>query len=236
MAFHVSAHAFDLIESAASAQSAAEVGRRLFAALQRHGARAIYARSLRSARPDDEHIYSRISPPGWEALYAERRFAEANYLVREVRRRGEPFRWSDAELRTDRERELAEVLKDMHFPDGVAAPVHGPGGYQGVTSIAFERLSEIAPPERAAIGIAATVLHMRMRSLTPPERVATPRLSQRERDCLGLIAQGKTDWEIGETLCIAETTVLSHVQRARRKLGAKTRAQAVALCVAMGLI
>ncbi|HLZ84301.1 MAG TPA: autoinducer binding domain-containing protein, partial [Caulobacteraceae bacterium] len=152
MALLVSASALDLIETAAGARTAAEAGRALFAALQPYGARAIYARSIRTARPDDEHVYSRISPPGWEELYAERRFAEINFVAREVRRWGEPFLWSQAELQGDRERELFQVLNDLNFPDGIAAPVHGPGGYLGVTSVAFSRLDQIAPDERAAIG------------------------------------------------------------------------------------
>src|SRR5579859_402491 len=235
MALLVSASALDLIETAAGARTAAEAGRALFAALQPYGARAIYARSIRTARPDDEHVYSRISPPGWEELYAERRFAEINFVAREVRRWGEPFLWSQAELQGDLERELFQVLNDLNFPDGIAAPVHGPGGYLGVTSVAFSRLDQIAPDEHAAIGIAATVVHHRMRRLTPPALVAPPRLSGRERDCLALIAQGKSDWEISEILCVAQTTILTHVQNARRKLGARSRAQAVALCVAAGV-
>jgi DNA-binding CsgD family transcriptional regulator len=235
MTFHVSTLVTDLIEAASAACSPAEIGRAFFATLQPFGARAIYARAIRSATRDDEHIYSRISPPRWEDIYAERRFSEANFLLREVRRRAEPFRWSRIELRTDRERELAGVLADLRLPDGIGAPVHAPG-YLGVTSVAFERLHQVAPAERSAIGVAATVLHHRMRSLSPPLAVKGPALSPRERDCLALIADGKSDWEIGELLAIAETTVDTHVRNARRKLGARSRAQAVALSLAAGLI
>ena len=73
-------------------------------------------------------------------------------------------------------------------------------------------------------------------ALNPAAVRAGPRLSPRERDCIGLIAEGKSDWEIGEILGVAETTVITHVQSARRKLGARTRAHAVALCLLSGLI
>ena len=53
---------------------------------------------------------------------------------------------------------------------------------------------------------------------------------------LAFVADGCTDWEIGERLGLAETTVISHVQSARRKLGARTRSQAVALALLGGLI
>ena len=236
MAFRVSAIMLDLVETAADAQSAAEVGRRLFAALQPFGARAIFARSILSLRPEHQYTYSRISPPGWEELFSERRIAESNFMVRELSRRSEPFRWLQSEIRTESERELAQVLKDWNFPDGISAPVRGPGGYLGVTSLAFERLHQLAPEEKMAIGLAATVLHHRMCALSPSEQAEPARLSPRERDCLALVAEGRPDWEIGELLGIGETTVVTHVQNARRKLGAKSRAQAIAVCIARGLI
>jgi len=51
-----------------------------------------------------------------------------------------------------------------------------------------------------------------------------------------LVAEGKTDWEISVILGIAEATVRSHVDNARRKLGAINRAQAVARLVNQRLI
>jgi LuxR family quorum sensing-dependent transcriptional regulator len=226
----------DLIDCAAGATSAAEVGRGFFAALRPYGIRAIWARSQRTADPDDVVSYSRISPPGWEELYAERRFSDGNFLMRELASRVQAFRWSDVELKTDRDREMMGSLGDFAIDDGIAAPAHAPGGYSGVTSLAFERLGALSPAERRAIGVAGLVLHLQMRELTPRAVFAARPLSPRERDCLGFVAAGLSDWEIGERLGVAETTVISHVQNARRKLGARTRAQAVALALLGGLI
>jgi DNA-binding CsgD family transcriptional regulator len=116
-------------------------------------------------------------------------------------------------------------------PDQAIGP-----GYLGVTSLCFERLGDVAPEEQAAIGFAATALHHRMRALAPPGVTETASLSPRERDCIALIADGWTDWEISELLGVSETTVITHVQNARRKLGAKSRAQAVAICMSAGVI
>jgi DNA-binding CsgD family transcriptional regulator len=156
-------------------------------------------------------------------------------MLRVLRRRAEPFRWSGIEVRTQQERDLKQVLVDLNLPDGIGAPVYAPG-YLGVTSIAFERLDQVAPADRVAIGLASTVLHHRMRALAPPNAIHAPALSPRERDCLALIAEGWPDWEIGERLGIAETTVETHVRNARRKLSARSRAQAVALALAAGVI
>jgi DNA-binding CsgD family transcriptional regulator len=226
----------DLIDSAAAAGSPAEIGRSFFSALRPFGVRALYARANVSPQPEEEFVLSRISPCGWEEAHAEPKVVSCNFIPREVRRRASAFAWSDAAVPTSRDGDFFQVLADFSMSDGVAAPVHAPGGYVGVTSLAFERLDALSPAERDAIGMAALLLHLKMRELSPPAAAAGPQLSPRERDCLGLVAAGKSDWEISETLGVAETTVISHVQNARRKLSARTRAQAVALALLAGLI
>lgn len=56
-----------------------------------------------------------------------------------------------------------------------------------------------------------------------------PALTRRERDCLALVAQGLSDNGIAERLAIKPATVHTHIESAKRKLGARTRAHAVAL-------
>jgi len=60
-------------------------------------------------------------------------------------------------------------------------------------------------------------------------------LTPRELECIRWVADGKTDWEIGQILSISQSTVRFHLDRARSKLDAKTRAQAVARLVLGGL-
>lgn len=63
-----------------------------------------------------------------------------------------------------------------------------------------------------------------------------PQLSERERECVSWAAHGKTSEEIGKLLHISEPTVVFHINKVLRKLGARNRMHAVALCVALGLI
>ncbi len=51
-------------------------------------------------------------------------------------------------------------------------------------------------------------------------------LSEREREILGLIAEGHTDSEIGRRLHISVNTVQNHVKSILRKLEARNRTQA----------
>ncbi len=228
--------AADLINDAGQTGSAAEIGRLFFAALKPYGVRALYARAHVSTEPDKEYNFSRISPPGWEETYQDGEITSCNFLPREVRRRAQSFVWSEVARPGSVDQKIFPILAAFSISDGLAVPVHAPSGYVGVTSIAFERLDMLTPAERAGIASAALMLHLRMRDLAPASAVAGPKLSPRERDCLGFVAEGMGDFEISQILCVGEATVITHIQNAKRKLGARTRAQAVALTLRSGLI
>ena len=53
---------------------------------------------------------------------------------------------------------------------------------------------------------------------------------------LALLAGGRTDGQIAELLELSPATVQTHVRNAKAKLGARTRAQAVAIAFQRGLI
>ncbi|MEN0013745.1 MAG: LuxR C-terminal-related transcriptional regulator [Solirubrobacteraceae bacterium] len=59
-------------------------------------------------------------------------------------------------------------------------------------------------------------------------------LSPREREALGCVAEGATIGEVGERLGVSEETARTLLRRGAAKLGARTRAQAVAVAYARG--
>jgi two-component system nitrate/nitrite response regulator NarL len=65
---------------------------------------------------------------------------------------------------------------------------------------------------------------------------AGARLTAREVDVLTLLAEGLSHEEIGSRLEIASETVRTHARKAAGRLGAKTRTQAVATAIRLGLI
>jgi DNA-binding NarL/FixJ family response regulator len=62
------------------------------------------------------------------------------------------------------------------------------------------------------------------------------KLTQRELDVLGLLAEGLQHEEIGRRLGISSETVRTHLRKACDRLGAATRTQAVATALRLGLI
>jgi DNA-binding CsgD family transcriptional regulator len=75
----------------------------------------------------------------------------------------------------------------------------------------------------------------------PPTRSDASRgyragLTRREREVMALLAGGGTDEQIARKLHLSPATAQTHVRNAKKKLGAKTRAQAVALALLEGVI
>jgi DNA-binding NarL/FixJ family response regulator len=62
------------------------------------------------------------------------------------------------------------------------------------------------------------------------------RFSKRERQVLQLLAAGKTNRDIGETLFISESTVKFHVHAILNKLEANNRTEAVSIAAQLGII
>jgi two-component system nitrate/nitrite response regulator NarL len=68
------------------------------------------------------------------------------------------------------------------------------------------------------------------------ESESRPRLSDREQEVLGLIAQGLSAPEIGERIHLSTATVKTHLQHLYEKLGVSERAAAVAEGMRRGLL
>jgi DNA-binding NarL/FixJ family response regulator len=79
----------------------------------------------------------------------------------------------------------------------------------------------------------------RLLSQNPGRRQGPAELSEltpREREVLGLVAMGLSNEEIAERLVVTPATAKTHVGRARRKLGARDRAQLVVYAYETGLV
>jgi DNA-binding NarL/FixJ family response regulator len=69
-----------------------------------------------------------------------------------------------------------------------------------------------------------------------PDAEATGQITPREREILGLLAQGLSNIAIGKRLYISDTTVKFHVTNLMHKLGTRRRAEAVYAATKLGLI
>ncbi len=102
-----------------------------------------------------------------------------------------------------------------------------------------ELLDAIHSVQAGGIALEATVAgklmkHMNRRS--SQSETDTIRFSKRETQVLKLLASGKTNRDIGETLFISESTVKFHVHAILNKLNASNRTEAVSIAAQLGIV
>jgi LuxR family quorum sensing-dependent transcriptional regulator len=61
-------------------------------------------------------------------------------------------------------------------------------------------------------------------------------VTEREREVMRWVATGKSDWQIGSLIGITRATVHFHVEQTKKKLGVRSRVQAVAILVLHGIV
>jgi DNA-binding NarL/FixJ family response regulator len=94
--------------------------------------------------------------------------------------------------------------------------------------VAAARHAAASPDAFSAADLASAM----KRRLTPQG----PSVSPREREVLGLLADGLAVAQIARTLYISESTAKTHISKLYEKLGAGNRAQAIMSAMRMGLI
>jgi DNA-binding NarL/FixJ family response regulator len=136
----------------------------------------------------------------------------------------------------ERSSEVGVVVLTMHAGDDqiFAAMEAGASGFVGKDSKATEVVSAakhaaVAPRTFLCAGLSEAMMR---RALSP----ATPRLSAREDEVLGLLAEGLGTGEIAGRLYLSESTAKTHITHIYQKLGAANRAQALVAAMRLGLL
>jgi DNA-binding NarL/FixJ family response regulator len=133
----------------------------------------------------------------------------------------------------DHAAELRAAVRALPAPRFVVVtPGAGPVGArravrEGAAGIVLEAdIEQTLVPAVRAVAAGLTAIPVKLRSAA--EKVP---LSYRELEVLRLVAAGKTNCEIALALCLAESTVKSHLSSLFRKLGAGSRKEVARLAL-----
>lgn len=193
------------------------------------------------AMPEDIHA------SGWNAQWLEKYVANG-YVVDDpipnfVNRTINPYYWHEAAVQVQPDtlasRIMNEARSEFRMGDGLCIPIHGLKGVAGLVSIATElNHFSLSEQEDAALHMIGIYAYEAIRKLNPRRgsRDGKPALSKRESECIKWIAEGKTTWEIGVILGIAEDTARQYLRSAAQKLDTRTRAHLVSRAHRMNLL
>lgn len=180
-------------------------------------------------------------PDGWRRFYISSGMIERDPVVDALATHNEPFTWSDLRADGSLSPAGANTLEKAKafggWVEGLVVPVTRSGRKVGLVSM-VGRQPGIAPEVLAFLSVISVSLHGHVRSLLSRNGFPVPPsgLTDREIECLTLVAQGKSDREISQALPIVAATAHEHVENAKRKLNAGSRSEAVAIAVSLGII
>lgn len=127
---------------------------------------------------------------------------------------------------TPRDQEVLQLAGVQGIGDGFTIPAHVPGEANGSCSFATGaggRLREDRLPQAQLVGAFAFEAARRVWRVRRPSLAPSPRLTDRQRDCVVWAARGKSDWEIARILGLSRDTVTEYLKRARERYGVSKR-------------
>lgn len=239
--------ALSIAEAALSASTPEAASAGFFAALGDVGASYLQTRLYQrpivpltsQAHYDAGGIVLRIAPESWRLGTAAFDYVcfENNPLLEAIRGGMTRYRFSDFAPRNQAGYGTYwEAMGEAGIADAVCATSYG--RHRTIASLHLGFLDpDVSADDALAIQLAGLMLTERLMTFAaPPDDEAEVRLTDRERDAISWVAEGKSDWEISVILGVSETTVRFHVDNARRKLGAVNRTQAVARLAAARML
>ena len=137
-------------------------------------------------------------------------------------------------------RRLIDEAADCGVRSGIIYPTRwaagGVGGFSVSNGMECDEFRRFMAGREALVKLAGVYAHTRLQMQLLAGWAAEVHLTPRERECLLWSATGMNSKQVARRLGVSPQAVDFHILNACRKLGAATRAHAVARALALGLI
>lgn len=173
-------------------------------------------------------------PREWVESYSELQLHSIDPVFLRADRTALPFCWDSDDFRretTRMQQRMLSAARRFGIAHGYTIPIHSP------LSRAFVKASCTLIPDSTVLHpysrfagqlMAGYLFETAARFLGATAAVSRcPSLSSRQRQCLELVAQGKSDWDIAQIMSLSQCTVHNYIENTKRRLDVATRVQAV---------
>jgi DNA-binding CsgD family transcriptional regulator len=174
----------------------------------------------------------------WGARYFERGYSRTSSIARAMLAQRGSYCWSDIAGSRRLDPGTARILgeaRSFGFTDGLYVPMRSPDGSYAAVALCGAEAELKDPFVRTVAEVLAGYYGAEGGRLSRP-RAARQALSRRQRECLAWVRQGKSSADISAILGLSAPTVDGHIAEACRKLGVRTRIQAVVEACLAGYI
>lgn len=196
-------------------------------------------------QPSREAVFVPVgnTPPEYEAYFANVDRSRQCPVLKRLKAHGRPFHYDQALYVQDGVGDLWESQAPFGYRCGIAMAQHMPNGRHFLLGV--DRDEDLPVDDEAMIrlmghlqllGAYAQETAVRVLSPLTPAAEEVPTLDQRELEVLRWTRDGKTAWEVGQILCLSESTVRYHLRRAQEKLGVAGKQQAVVKAMNLRLL
>lgn len=191
---------------------------------------------------DTEFIAIDNAPEAYRDELEDPTGGQLDPVMQHCKRQSVPIIWDQSTYLSAGRIDMWEVQAKFGYHTGICLALHMPEGRHFVLGVDRD---QALPKDRTEVTRMVADLQLfavhaqdtAMRILVPqrlqPER---PKLTPRELDSLRWTMEGKTAWEVGAILGIAERTAVLHINNAMHKLGCTNKHQAVLKALRLGLI
>jgi DNA-binding CsgD family transcriptional regulator len=180
------------------------------------------------------HLFGATSP-GWSERYQAMHYSALDPVVTTACRSTGAFTLEEV---AGPSRDGAPILADsrrMGLIDGVVTPVRAGFDELGFVLVGCDHILHLGDYERLLLQAMCEAYGRAGLALLPPHSDPPP-LTRRENECLRWVAAGRSDPQIGMILGLSPNTVHAHVESAKAKLAANSRAQLVLRAAMAGIL